>query len=172
MPFPTCCCRGFPDGLTLLRECIAGGRITWPMQLPPCKCLLARPGVTKCDEKLPGAQVVWGVGGVHRAASHPASDLWDGAPERGRGCPGGGQSPVPVGAASVVSPRGSTAHSWHQAFGRGDGDTQALQRLLGRLAKGRQLRGPPSLGRMGVPQQQRLEAYCCRQQREGVFFTY
>lgn len=38
---------------------------------------MSQPGATKHDEKLPEGQIVWRVGRVHRAASHPDSCLWD-----------------------------------------------------------------------------------------------
>lgn len=76
-----------------------------------CKCLLAWPRGKKHDEKLPGGgrergKYSCGVGEVHRAVSQPASHLQDQAPEKGWGCPGGGHSWVPAGAAAVVSLQG------------------------------------------------------------------
>lgn len=142
------------------------------MQLPHCKCLLAWPGATKHDEKLPGGQAVWGIGGVHKAASHPASYLWDGAPERGRGCPGGGQSQVPVRAASVVSPEEVQPACGTKPSGGKMGIHRLGRDCWGDWQRAGILGRHPSLRRMGVPQQQRLEAHCCRQQREGVCFTY
>lgn len=48
-------------------------------------------------------------------------------------------------------PWGGTACLWHQALGREDGDTQAWQRLLGRLAKGGHLGATPELAEDGGP---------------------
>lgn len=46
--------------------------------VPHCKCLLAEPGATKHNGKLPDGQAVWR---AHREASQPGSHLWNRVPE-------------------------------------------------------------------------------------------
>lgn len=85
---------------------------------------MSQPGATKHDEKLPEGQIVWRVGRVHRAASHPDSCLWDRAPE--------GDVSVQVGRAGCLlgwlrlSPLGEVQPSWGT---KPLGEQMGIQRL-------------------------------------------